>query len=131
MARPQPTERIGHSMKDKDLNQIAAVEKAIAEKYGAEAIVNPKSKWNELKEKEYLSQMREFYQKIKKNEEHEEKIDINGIKVSKKLLNRESLTSCIVCGTFQECQWMMFVSPNLSVALTAIFNMLRIEKKDG
>ncbi len=100
MARPQPTERIGHSMKDKDLNQIAAVEKAIAEKYGAEAIVNPKSKWNELKEKEYLSQMREFYQKIKKNEEHEEKIDINGIKVSKKLLNRESLTSCIVCGTF-------------------------------
>jgi hypothetical protein len=44
--------------------------------------------------------MREFYQKVKKNEEHEEKIDINGIKVSKKLLNRESLRCCSVCGSF-------------------------------
>jgi len=44
--------------------------------------------------------MREFYQKIKKNEEYQEKIDINGIKVSKKLLNRESLTLCSVCGSF-------------------------------
>jgi len=87
-------------MKDKDLNHIAAVEKAIAEKYGAETIANPKAHWDEEKEKEYLSQMREFYQKIKKNEEYEEKIDINGIKVSKKLLNRESLTSCSVCGSF-------------------------------
>ena len=100
MGPPPHMERIELSMKGKDLNKIAAVEKAIAEKYGVEAIANPKSKWNELKEKEYLSQMREFYQKIKKNEEYEEKIDINGIKVSKKLLNRESLTSCSVCGSF-------------------------------
>ena len=93
-------EHIEHSMKDKNLNQIAAVEKAIAEKYGAEAIANPRADWDEEKEKEYLSQMKEFYQKIKNNEEQQEKIEINGIKVSKKLLNRESLTLCTVCGSF-------------------------------
>jgi len=87
-------------MKDKDPNNIVAIEKAIAEKYGPEAIVNPKAKWDELKEKEYLSQMKEFYRKIKNNEEQQEKIEINGIKVSKKLLNRESLKSCPVCGSF-------------------------------
>ena len=42
---------IRHLMKDKDLNKIAAVEKAIAEKYGAEAVSNPSSDWNEEKEK--------------------------------------------------------------------------------
>jgi hypothetical protein len=44
--------------------------------------------------------MKEFYKKIKKNEESQEKIEINGIKVSKKLLNRESLKTCPVCGAF-------------------------------
>ena len=87
-------------MKDKDLNKIAAVEKAIAEKYGDEAIINPKSNWNEDREKEYLDQMKKFYNKVNKNKEHEEKIDINGIKVTKKLLNRESLKTCPVCGSF-------------------------------
>ena len=69
-------------MKDKDLNHIAAVEKAISEMYGSEAVANPRANWDEEKEKEYLSQMREFYQKIKKNEEYQEKIDINCIKLS-------------------------------------------------
>jgi hypothetical protein len=91
---------IGLLMKDKNLDHIAAVEKAIAEKYGDEAIANPKATWDESKEKEYLLQMQEFYQKIKKNEEYQEKIDINGIKVSKKLFNRESLRCCSVCGSF-------------------------------
>ena len=93
-------ERIGHLMKDKQLNEIAAIEKAIREKYGAEAIANPKANWDDDKEKEYLAQMREFYQKNKKKAEYEEKIDINGIKVTKKLLNRESLKCCSVCESF-------------------------------
>ena len=83
-----------------DYDHIAAVEKAIAEKYGSEAIENPRSKWDEKKEKEYLQQMQELYSKQKKNEESKEKIEINGIKVSKKLLNRESLKCCPVCGSF-------------------------------
>jgi|TARA_R110002020_G_scaffold436864_2_gene647025 hypothetical protein len=87
-------------MKDKDPNQIAAIEKAIGEKYGTDAIQNPNANWNEDREKVYLQQMKEFYDKVKRNEEQQEKIDINGIKVTKKLLNRESLKCCPVCGTF-------------------------------
>ena len=87
-------------MKGKDLNRIAAIEKAIAEKYGKETVANPKSNWDDSKEQEYLKQMKEFYNKFDKNKEYEEKIDINGIKVTKKLLNRESLKCCPVCGSF-------------------------------
>ncbi|MEK9769819.1 MAG: hypothetical protein VW683_12935 [Betaproteobacteria bacterium] len=85
---------------NKDPNRIAAVEKAIAEKYGDEAIANPRANWDEEREKDYLQQMKEFYKKVNKNEGFQEKIDINGIKVTKKLLNRESLKSCPVCGSF-------------------------------
>ena len=87
-------------MNEKNLDRLAATEKAIAEKYGEEAVVNPRSSWDENKEKEYLEQMKKFYKKVKRNEEYQEKIEINGIKVSKKLLNRESLKSCPVCGSF-------------------------------
>ena len=85
---------------EKDLNYIAKLEQAIAKKYGEETIQNPKANWDENKEKEYLEQMKALYQKTKRNEESSEKIDINGIKVSKKLLNRESIQSCPVCGEF-------------------------------
>ena len=87
-------------MEDKELNKIAAIEKAIAEKYGDEAVSNPRSDWGDEKEKEYLEQMQELYLKHKKNALSQEKIDINGIKVSKKLLNREQLRSCSLCGRF-------------------------------
>ena len=84
----------------KDYDKIAAVEKAISEKYGKEAIQNPRGNWDETKEKDYLEQSKEFYKKKYKNDEWQEKVDVNGIKISKKLLNRESLKSCPVCGSF-------------------------------
>jgi len=85
--------------KDK-LNHIAAVEQAISKKYGDETIQNPKANWDENKEKEYLQQMKEFYQKTQQIEESQEKVDVNGIKVSKKLLNRDALRSCPICSSF-------------------------------
>jgi len=87
-------------MKKEDPNQIAAVEKAIAEKYGSETIQNPRGNWDETKEKEYLEQMKEFYQKTEQNEAWQEKVDVNGIKISKKLFNRESLKCCPICNSF-------------------------------
>ena len=87
-------------MKDKDFDKLAAFEKAIAAKYGTEAIQNPKANWDENKEEDYLQQMREFYQKTQQNEAWQEKIDVNGIKISKKLLNRESLKCCPICDSF-------------------------------
>jgi hypothetical protein len=85
--------------KDK-LNHIAAVEQAISKKYGDEAVQNPKANWDESKEKEYLQQMKEFYQKTQRIEESQEKVDVNGIKVSKKLFNRDALRSCPICNSF-------------------------------
>jgi len=83
-----------------DPNRIAAIEKAISDKYGDDTIQNPKANWDEEKEKEYLAQMKELYQKVKKNDQWQEKIDLNGIKVSKKLFNRDSTKCCPVCGSF-------------------------------
>ena len=87
-------------MRLETLDEIAKYEKAIKEKYGSDAIKNPKSNWDEHKEKEYLEQSKQFYRKQRKNDEWQEKVDVNGIKISKKLLNRESLKSCPVCGSF-------------------------------
>ena len=87
-------------MSDKNYDKIAAIEKAIKEKYGDEAITNPRANWDEVKEKEYLEQMKELYRRNDKKREYQEKIDVNGIKVSKKLLNRESLKNCPVCNAF-------------------------------
>ena len=81
-------------------DRLAAVEQAISKKYGEETVQNPKANWDETKEKEYLEQSKEFYQKSYKNQEQQEKVDIKGIKVSKKLLNRESLRCCSVCGSY-------------------------------
>ena len=87
-------------MSDKNYDKIAAIEKAIKEKYGDETIINPTANWDEAKEKEYLEQMKELYERNDKKREYQEKIDVNGIKVSKKLLNRESLKNCPVCSAF-------------------------------
>ena len=47
-------------MKQKDLNKIAKIEKAMAKKFGQETIVNPKSGWTDKKEEEYLQQLKDF-----------------------------------------------------------------------
>ena len=86
-------------MSSKKPNEIAAIEQAISQKYGEETIQNPRANWDEIKEKEYLEQMRELYKKTAQRETFEEKIDVNGIKVSKKLFNRDSLQHCSVCSS--------------------------------
>jgi len=84
----------------KNPDYLVRVEQAIAQKYGEETIQNPKAEWDENKEKIYLEQMKEFYKKEKRNDEANDKIERNGIKVSRKLLNRESKTGCPVCSAF-------------------------------
>ena len=74
--------RIECLMSKDSFDKIAAFEKAIKEKFGAEAIANPKAGWNEEKEKEYLNQMKEFYESLHKNAFGQEKVEVNGIKIS-------------------------------------------------
>jgi hypothetical protein len=45
--------------KKKDYNTIAAVEKAIAKKYGANTVKDFRSDWDEVYEKEYLLQLKD------------------------------------------------------------------------
>lgn len=45
-------------MKHKDLNYVAGLEKAVAKKYGKEAVQDFRSEWTEEKEKEYLTTLK-------------------------------------------------------------------------
>tara|TARA_R110000824_G_scaffold73324_1_gene186788 strand:+ start:196 stop:591 length:396 start_codon:yes stop_codon:yes gene_type:complete len=84
-------------MKEKDINYIAALEKAIKKKYGEEAIENPAKFWDEKKEKDYLLQLEEFIQKQKKFEAINDLENVDGILVSRKLLNKEGILKCLTC----------------------------------
>ncbi len=79
--------------KEEDLNRIASVEKAIAKKFGAETIANPKSFWTDDKEKEYLEEVKEFY----KNDTNSEKVEKDGFLLPKNLITKENKRKCSVC----------------------------------
>lgn len=83
----------------KDLNEIAKIEKAISEKYGEDAIANPKHSWNEEKEKAYIEQLKELSHIEKKNDNNQ-KINVNGVFISKKLLNKDSNRTCPICALY-------------------------------
>jgi len=87
-------------MSDKELNKIAAIEKAIAKKYGKETVQNPRGNWDEEKEKDYIEQVKKFQEKLRKAETSAEKIEHNGFFVSKKLINKESNKACPVCSKY-------------------------------
>ena len=81
----------------KDPNYPIKVEKAISKKYGEQTVQHPKKNWDDKKEKEYLSQIRDFY---KSDYEESDEVEIDGVLVSKKLITRESNRSCPVCNTY-------------------------------
>ena len=87
-------------MNDKDWNKLAKFEQAISKKYGKEAIQNPKGNWNNEKEQEYLDQIKRLAKKETELQDKDEKVEVNGVLVPKKLLNRESNRTCPVCGTY-------------------------------
>jgi len=86
-------------MKKKDPNYVVKLEKAIAKKYGQEAIENPKKYWTDEKEKEYLSELKEFYENTE-DKEDVDKDEVNGVFIPKKLLNKESNRSCPICNIY-------------------------------
>lgn len=85
-------------MKKKDLNEIAKIEKAIKEKYGEEAIQNPKGSWDEQKEREYLKDLKQFYEL--KNKRQQETQDFEGFKVNDKKSKASTDRNCPVCGSY-------------------------------
>ena len=66
----------------KDPTDIAAMEKAISNKYGSETIANPKSTWDESKEKDYMEQVKLAAEKDSTSAESRDKIELNGFLLS-------------------------------------------------
>ncbi len=81
-------------------DRIAGIEKAIKEKYGEEAIVNPRSLWDDEKERNYLEQLKKVTAQHYQKNEKPDKVDNGGFFISKKLLNKESERECPVCETY-------------------------------
>ena len=84
----------------KDPNYVVRVEKAIADKYGKETIKNPRDSWNPEKEEEYQEQLKKFLDRTRQTTAEKEKVDINGVLISKKLLNRDTNRTCPVCSEY-------------------------------
>ena len=84
-------------MKKKDLNEIAKIEKAIKEKYGEEAIQNPKGSWDKEKEAKYLEDLKSFY---KRSERQKTTEVVGDIRIKTKKTNHEVDRTCPVCGSY-------------------------------
>jgi|TARA_R110000765_G_scaffold142200_1_gene243339 hypothetical protein len=100
---------------------IAKLEKAISQKYGNEAINNPRRFWNEEKEKEYIAQSQEEQHKFAKLAETHDKVEQDGFLINKKLLNKDTNRVCSVCDKYSfdvrnnlymnkfECCWKCYI----------------------
>jgi|TARA_R110002020_G_scaffold14313_5_gene50825 hypothetical protein len=84
--------------KEKDLNKIAKIEKAIEDRWGDAAIQNPASYWDEEKEKEYLKQLKE---QIKNEEPSSTTKEHDGILITSKLFNKRRIDKCPKCDGFK------------------------------
>ena len=75
-----------------DWEYVASVEKAIAEKYGKQTVQDFRSEWDEQKEKEYLEQLKNAT--LIKSESNQDKVDVDGILISKKASKRKYDRTC-------------------------------------
>ena len=84
----------------KDPNYIAAVEKAIAEKYGKNTVQDFRHEWQEGKEKEYLKQLKGLRNKRDKLSTTKEEIIVGDVKITKRRSKQKDDRTCPVCKTY-------------------------------
>lgn len=108
-------------MVEKDFDYIARLEEAIKKKYGQEAIINPKSNWDDEKEQQYLEQLKEYSKKQQATKEETERIEKDGFFLPKNLINKKSKRKCPVCNAYSfkikddlyinkfECCWSCYI----------------------
>ena len=82
----------------KDYDKIAKIEKAMSKKFGRESIVNPKSGWDDEKEKQYLQDLKDFYSE--EYRQASDKINEDGFFIPRNLINKEINRVCPVCETY-------------------------------
>ena len=92
---------MGNKMKKIDLNEIAKIEKAIKEKYGAEAIQNPKGTWDKEKEEKYLEDLKVFYERNVRSKQVEE---AEGFLVKNRKSKSAVERTCPVCDSYSFSQ---------------------------
>ncbi len=85
-------------MSKKDLNDIAALEKAIEKKYGKEAIQNPKGFWDKEKEEKYLKELKKFYDQDKRIQPKYK--NTAGFKIKTRKTEASNERTCPVCGEY-------------------------------
>lgn len=83
----------------KDTNYIAAVEKAISEKYGKETVQDFRSAWTSDDEEEYLKQLKKITQTTKSTRK-KEKIETDSLVISRYPIAEKIKRSCPVCKTY-------------------------------
>lgn len=69
-----------------NIDYIQNLEKAVKEKYGNEATMNPKHFWDENKEKEYIEETKKAIKKEYLSQDSREQIEVEGILVTKRTL---------------------------------------------
>ena len=84
---------------NKDYDKIAKYEKAIKDKYGEDAIRNPKSSWSKDKEKKYLEDLKKFYSKIE-GKEKEQLLSESGFTIKQKKNKTNQERTCPVCDKY-------------------------------
>jgi len=84
----------------KDPNYIAAVEKAITEKYGKDTVQDFRHEWKEEKEKEYLNQLKEMRVKRDKYSTNKEAVTVGDVKITKRRDRQKDDRTCPVCKTY-------------------------------
>lgn len=79
---------------------LAATEQAIAKKYGAETIQNPNASWTPEREREFIEQQKAVQKNKHQLDSKNEKVEVDGVLVPKKLLSRDTRRSCPVCDEY-------------------------------
>lgn len=88
-------------MKKKDPDYLIKLERAISDKFGPEAITNPRSTWDDEKEAFREKQIKKWQAKQDDMEYKNEKIEQDGFFISKKLLNKEAIVrTCPICAEY-------------------------------
>lgn len=83
-----------------NMNYLQALEKAIKEQYGELATMNPKYFWDEEKEKQYIEEAKKVTKNEYLSQDSKEKIELDGIMITKKLLNNKENKNCNTCKVY-------------------------------
>ena len=86
-------------MNEWEPDYVKRVGAAIIEKYGKETLTSPKANWTIAKELHYLKQIKKISRRKQKEIEND-KINIEGVLIPKKLFMKESNRVCGTCNTY-------------------------------